>query len=225
MGVSTNEGVTLRECLHSFCQPCLVSTIKFCEDAEVKCPYRDDEYTCDSTLQDREIRALIPLDLQEQLLARSIDLAEKRMGAKAFHCKTPDCKGWCVLEDNTNEFPCPVCGRNNCLNCQAIHGGVDCTSYQESLRWDSEVNVDQKETKETLQIMMKEGKAIKCPSCGAVIMKDTGCDWLCCFMCKIEICWITRGPRWGPKGNGDISGGCKCKVNGLKCHPMCNNCH
>jgi hypothetical protein len=51
-----------------------------------------------------------------------------------------------------------------------------------------------------------------------------------CVMCKIEICWATRGsslliffnkqkskfyfisegPRWGPKGHGDTSGGCKC---------------
>ena len=25
-----------------------------------------------------------------------------------------------------------------------------------------------------------------------------GCDWIRCSGCKKEICWATRGPRWGP---------------------------
>jgi hypothetical protein len=29
-----------------------------CEDPEVACPYRDDTYACDCTLQGREIRAV-----------------------------------------------------------------------------------------------------------------------------------------------------------------------
>ncbi|XP_071449024.1 uncharacterized protein [Hetaerina americana] len=149
--VVDNEGVTLRDCLHSFCRPCLVNTIQFSEEAEVKCPYRDDDYACDSTLQDREIRALVPAEVYEQLLARSMALAEKRMGAQAFHCKTPDCKGWCVLEDNINVFPCPVCRRTNCLTCQAIHDGVNCKQYQEGLNKDSETNVDAKRTKDMLE--------------------------------------------------------------------------
>lgn len=28
-----------------------------------------------------------------------------------------------------------------------------------------------------------------------------------------------------PQGAGDISGGCKCRVNGVLCHPQCQNCH
>lgn len=30
-------------------------------------------------------------------------------------------------------------------------------------------------------------------------MKKTGCDFLSCSMCGTGICWVTRGPRWGPK--------------------------
>ncbi|CAF5002391.1 unnamed protein product, partial [Rotaria socialis] len=29
----------------------------------------------------------------------------------------------------------------------------------------------------------------------------------------MEICWPTRGPRWGPGGRGDTSGGCRCRLN------------
>lgn len=38
--------------------------------------------------------------------------------------------------------------------------------------------------------------------------------------------WPTQGPRWGPKGRGDTSGGCRCRVDGGKlCVPNCQNCH
>ncbi|XP_041279755.1 ranBP-type and C3HC4-type zinc finger-containing protein 1-like, partial [Onychostruthus taczanowskii] len=38
-----------------------------------------------------------------------------------------------------------------------------------------------------------------------------------------------RGGFWGlprpPQGPGDTSGGCRCNVNGQRCHPRCQNCH
>lgn len=37
---------------------CIANTIMYCEEAEVKCPFRDSEYTCESTLQEREIKAV-----------------------------------------------------------------------------------------------------------------------------------------------------------------------
>lgn len=46
-----------------------------------------------------------------------------------------------------------------------------------------------------------------------------------CSMCKTEICWVTKKARWGPGGKGDTSDGCKCMVNGKKCHPKCDYCH
>jgi len=39
-------------------RPCIANTIAYCEEAEVKCPYRDPDYTCESTLQEREIKAV-----------------------------------------------------------------------------------------------------------------------------------------------------------------------
>lgn len=45
---------------------------------------------------------------------------------------------------------------------------------------------------------MDRGEALACPTCAVVLMKKWGCDWLRCSMCKTEICWVTRGPRWGP---------------------------
>ena len=36
----------------------------------------------------------------------------------SFHCKTPDCNGWCFISDNINSFKCPLCKRLNCITCQ-----------------------------------------------------------------------------------------------------------
>ena len=47
--------------------------------------------------------------------------------------------------------------------------------------------------------MVKEGEAMKCPHCSIIVTKKIGCDWIKCSMCKTEMCWATKGPRWGPK--------------------------
>lgn len=124
-------------------RPCIANTIAYCEEAEVKCPYRDPDYTCESTLQEREIKAvsfylrlpdpsfnkvcddpvivyaqLVEPEVYQQHLAKSIAQAENNAGNQAFHCKTPDCPGWCIYDDDVNNFLCPVCEANNCLTCQ-----------------------------------------------------------------------------------------------------------
>ncbi|GJQ82784.1 hypothetical protein Trydic_g13487 [Trypoxylus dichotomus] len=224
MEIGTGDGVTLRECLHQFCKQCLAYTIEFTDDAEIKCPYRDDQYSCDIALQDREVKALVAPNIYDQYLARSVTQVENKI-EKSFHCKTPDCKGWCIFEDNVNEFRCPVCLKLNCLTCQAIHTGMNCKQYQEKMNAESDVDENAKRTREMLEEMVNKGEALTCPVCQVILMKKWGCDWIRCSMCKTEICWVTRGPRWGPAGKGDTSGGCKCGVNGVKCHAQCNYCH
>ncbi|XP_029165819.1 uncharacterized protein LOC114936705 [Nylanderia fulva] len=219
------EGVILRDCLHMFCRPCIANTIAYCEEAEVKCPYRDVDYTCESTLQEREIKALVEPEVYQQHLAKSITQAENNAGNKAFHCKTPDCPGWCIYDDDVNNFLCPVCGANNCLTCQVVHAGKNCKQYQQELQFSKETDQESRRTAAMLKEMVDRGEALACPTCAVVLMKKWGCDWLVCSMCKTEICWVTRGPRWGPGGKGDTSGGCKCGENGVKCHPRCNYCH
>ncbi|KAI4464573.1 ubiquitin conjugating enzyme 7 interacting protein-related [Holotrichia oblita] len=201
MEIGNGDGVTLRECLHQFCKQCLAYTVEFTDDAEIKCPYRDDQYSCDIALQDREIKALVAPNIYEQYLARSVAQVENKI-EKSFHCKTPDCKGWCIFEDNVNEFKCPVCLKLNCLTCQAIHTGMNCKQYQEKMNEESDVDENAKRTREMLEEMVNKGEALTCPVCQVILMKKWGCDWVRCSMCKTEICWVTRGPRWGPAGKG-----------------------
>lgn len=111
------EGVVLRDCLHTFCRECLINTVRYSDEAEVKCPFSDNQYSCDSFIQEREIRALVTKEEYDNHLAISLKVAEHRI-ENAFHCKTPSCRGWCIFEDNVNQFKCPICKITNCLTCR-----------------------------------------------------------------------------------------------------------
>ncbi|XP_037550183.1 ranBP-type and C3HC4-type zinc finger-containing protein 1 [Nematolebias whitei] len=224
MELPPGEGVLLRECLHCFCRECLRSVIMLSEEPEVSCPYRDDTYSCAGALQEREIRALLPAEEYERWLQRGLSVAESRCEG-SYHCATPDCVGWCVYEDTVNVFHCPVCRKHNCLICKAIHEGMNCKQYQDDLAARAINDSAARRTTHLLKTLVQSGEAMHCPQCGIIVQKRDGCDWLRCTVCHTEICWVTRGPRWGPKGPGDTSGGCRCNVNNQKCHPKCQNCH
>uniref|UniRef100_A0A3Q1IGZ6 RanBP-type and C3HC4-type zinc finger-containing protein 1 n=1 Tax=Anabas testudineus TaxID=64144 RepID=A0A3Q1IGZ6_ANATE len=218
------EGVLLRECLHCFCRECLRSVIMLSEEPEVSCPYRDDTYSCTCSLQEREIRALVPAEEYERWLQRGLSVAESRCEG-SYHCATPDCAGWCVYEDIVNVFHCPVCGKHNCLICKSIHEGMNCKQYQDDLAARAINDSAARRTTHLLKTLVQSGEAMHCPQCSIIVQKRDGCDWLRCTVCHTEICWVTRGPRWGPRGPGDTSGGCRCNINNQKCHPKCQNCH
>lgn len=216
------EGVILRDCFHSFCRECLAGSIRHADDVIVKCPYNDNNNSCESVIQDREIRTLLSAADYGAFLERSLKKAESLAGKSAFHCKTPDCVGWCLTEAaDVNWFDCPVCQARNCLKCEALHADMTCEDYQDRLLG----NFENRRSERALQNLVSAGEAIPCPKCTMVLTKIDGCDFVTCSLCKTAVCWVTRGPRWGPKGTGDTSGGCRCKVNGIKCHPNCNNCH
>ncbi|XP_036604544.1 ranBP-type and C3HC4-type zinc finger-containing protein 1 [Trichosurus vulpecula] len=224
LSLGPGEGVVLRECLHSFCKDCLQGTILNSQEAEVSCPYIDDTYSCPGKLQEREIRALLSPEEYQRFLDLGISIAENR-SAFSYHCKTNDCRGWCFFEDDVNEFICPVCGHINCLLCKAIHENMNCKEYQDDLALRAQNDVAARQTTEMLKLMLQQGEAMHCPQCQIVVQKKDGCDWIRCTVCHTEICWVTKGPRWGPGGLGDTSGGCRCRLNGIPCHPSCQNCH
>ncbi|KAM6900541.1 ranBP-type and C3HC4-type zinc finger-containing protein 1 [Xenentodon cancila] len=224
MDLPSGEGVLLRECLHCFCKECLHSVIMLSEEPEVSCPYRDDTYSCAGALQEREIRALVSSEEYERWLQRGLSVAESRCEG-SYHCATPDCLGWCVYEDTINVFHCPVCRKHNCLICKSIHEGMNCKQYQDDLAARAINDSAARRTTNLLKTLVQSGEAMHCPQCGIIVQKRDGCDWLRCTVCHTEICWVTRGPRWGPRGPGDTSGGCRCNVNNQKCHPKCQNCH
>uniref|UniRef100_A0A5F9DA33 RANBP2-type and C3HC4-type zinc finger containing 1 n=1 Tax=Oryctolagus cuniculus TaxID=9986 RepID=A0A5F9DA33_RABIT len=73
----------------------------------------------------RQYQQLLSPEDYQRFLDLSVSIAENR-SAFSYHCKTPDCKGWCFFEDDVNEFTCPVCFHVNCLLCKAIHEHMNC---------------------------------------------------------------------------------------------------
>ncbi|KAM6927246.1 ranBP-type and C3HC4-type zinc finger-containing protein 1, partial [Xenentodon cancila] len=217
--VLPEEGIVLRECLHTFCRECLKETILSNRDAEVSCPEN-----CESKILDREIKELLTEEEHQRFLELRLSIAESR-SEHSFHCQTPNCQGWCIYEDEVNEFHCGLCNQTNCILCRAIHNGMNCKDYQDDLRIRAENDQAAQQTKQMLESLLQNGEAMKCPRCHIIVQKKDGCDWICCLMCKTEICWVTKQARWGPNGNGDTSGGCRCRVNNQPCHPNCQNCH
>ncbi|CAK1550078.1 unnamed protein product [Leptosia nina] len=219
---ATGNGVVLRECLHSFCKECVCDVVRHCEEATVYCP----AIGCSGVLQDREIRALLSNNEYEKWLARSLAAAESGT-RNAFHCRTPDCSGWTFCETGVRMFPCPVCKKKNCIPCQIVHDGETCKEYQRKLSEtkDKAAGDMDEGTQALFKSLISRGEALECPECRAIITKKWGCDWIKCSACKTEICWVTKGRRWGPGGKGDTSGGCRCGVDGKRCHPTCGYCH
>lgn len=216
---ATGDGIVLRNCLHQFCKDCISEMIIKSTDCEVQCPYKNDQLLgCDGIIEEREMRAILPEDKfnSYMLMKRNLSL---KMVKNSFPCNTADCAGIWIVEDGDKEFKCNVCGALNCIKCKAIHKGLSCDQYADVKSGNPALSA------KYIDALVRDGTAMRCPRCNGVIMKSAGCDGMKCGYCHVEICWVTKGLRWGPGGKGDITGGCRCKVNGKKCHVNCKNCH
>ncbi|CAF0906046.1 unnamed protein product [Adineta steineri] len=225
--IEKNEGILFRNCLHSLCKPCLLRLIETNTEPIVKCPHDG----CTALLEERELRGVVSdLNADQKIIDRLHDVgmrfAESRN--KTFHCITPDCTHWWFIEpEHANDIIfCNGCKHWICLACSVIHEGQTCSEYQDMKKLKEANDSTVRQDIEHLELMIKNKEAMYCPGCRVIIQKAAGCDWIQCTQCKIEICWPTQGPRWGPKGRGDTSGGCRCRVdNGKLCVPNCQNCH
>lgn len=108
---STNEGIRLR-CLHEFCKKCVSNIVQNSEMAAVKCPIPE----CRYTLQDREILNLVTQDVYDKHVHKSF-LEAKKTIKDGFECKTIDCKGYWIYEQNVYNYICPLCKIENCTAC------------------------------------------------------------------------------------------------------------
>jgi RanBP-type and C3HC4-type zinc finger-containing protein 1 len=221
--IAIGDGVMLRSCHHLVCADCIKQNVEFAiknGEYPVKCP----EEKCRAPLAQADIRGIVG---EKQFLA----LEERMLGAfeaqnkNTFHCLTKDCKGWCVFEEDALDFRCMLCKKFNCIPCKAQHPKKNCQQYQEDLKIAAKNDKDAQATQKGIEEMIKKKQMMRCPGCEILVSKLSGCDWMKCRMCKTEICWATMGPRWGPKGKGDTSGGCGCVYPKKKCHPKCGNCH
>ena len=75
----------------------------------------------------------------------------------SFHCRTPNCKGFCFYDDDVNEFTCEVCNKKNCILCKAIHEGMNCQQYQDDLKRRAANDEAAKATQEMMEVCRREG--------------------------------------------------------------------
>lgn len=80
--------VCVRACA-CVCRECLRSVILLSEDPQVACPYRDEAYACDCTLQEREIRAVRTLSFNSTQLHKSLHSCTALFSFLAICTKMP----------------------------------------------------------------------------------------------------------------------------------------
>ena len=177
------EGIILRDCMHSFCRDCLAQHVQHSDDLEICCPFMNEEYSCQSALQEREIKALVSPEVYEKRSERIMQKVETQM-QNTFHCLKLNCNGWCCIEGDVLIFTCPVCNSKNCIACKVIHDNENCDQYQIRIR---AINDDLNGCKEKIEKMIKDGQAMKCPKCQVLLMKDQGCSFVRCTMCKLVL--------------------------------------
>ena len=96
---------------------------------------------------------IVTPQIYQKFLERSLTRAES-IAQNSYHCKTADCRGWCIYEDEANFFTCPICHKTNCLTCKAIHEGMNCRQYQDDLQMRAGNDVAAKQTHDTIQVMI-----------------------------------------------------------------------
>ncbi|KAG1714069.1 RanBP-type and C3HC4-type zinc finger-containing protein 1 [Nymphon striatum] len=217
--IPSGGGVVLKECIHNFCKECLANAVEFCEDAVVKCPYRDNNYSCASHLLDREVKNLVSPKIYEKHL-KEVYEKQKVKTVKVSIVKHQIAQDgvflWTTLMSSTVQ---------SVKNRTAL---IVKLSTLEKIVFNTKKNfkkVVEMEMFTRQQLNDWRRNSHEMPKVSSCCLKKSGCDWLKCCICDTEICWVTKGPRWGPAGRGDTSGGCRCTVNGVKCHPLCKNCH
>ena len=79
---------------------CLAATIEHSDAPKVKCPFKDEDYSCDMDMLEREIKALVTPAILEKHQKKSVKEAEANI-KNAFHCKVKHPRNPDVTTDNT----------------------------------------------------------------------------------------------------------------------------
>lgn len=62
---------------------------------------------------------LLTEEEHQRFLELRLSIAES-CSEHSFHCQTPNCRGWCIYEDEVNEFHCQICGQTSCILCRVV---------------------------------------------------------------------------------------------------------
>ena len=96
-------------------------------------------------------------------------------------CPTPGCDYMFFFNPGENNFLCPMCNKNYCLNCKVEwHKGMTCQEYKDSR--------DVNKLDDKFYQFVKGAKFKMCPKCKYWVEKNQGCNHMRC-RCGADFCY------------------------------------
>jgi len=159
--------------------------------ANVTCP------ECFVTLDERDIRKMLPTEIMDRLQARSVEQAVSS-AADLWSCPTPNCPMRVALDDG--ELPllqCPVCNKDSCLRCgaQPYHKNLTCEEHARQSR--ARRKGKNQDMDRFMQWIEKTGTK-QCPTCRMAVTKQNldsqhtqykECHKMVCRNCDTRFCF------------------------------------
>jgi len=159
--------------------------------ASVTCPQ------CLAPLAERDLRRMVPDELLERLLARSLEQAVSSV-ADLWACPTPNCPMRVALEEGEEpKLKCTQCGKSSCLRCgaQPWHKGLTCQEHAEKM---GARNKKARKDEALLQQWIEETGTKQCPTCRMGVTKQnirnqqtqySECHKMLCRNCNTKFCF------------------------------------
>ena len=173
---SVNKFNKVQECGHSFCGECWYNflSIKIIENKlpSIKCL----DYNCDVKLIDEFIFNIINSDfnLIKKYKQYKLELDIMKDPNKKL-CPYPNCDSYLELKDIKNKYVTCLKQHKYCFLClKKPHGNSPC---------EKNIDIDLKEYAQNYFVK-------KCPYCGIIIEKQSGCNHITCSKCGYQWCWL-----------------------------------
>jgi len=172
--------------------------------ASVTCP------ECSAELAERELRKMLPGEVMERLLARSLEQAISS-ASDLRACPTPNCPMRVAIEEGDDpRFRCTVCKKESCIVCgvQPYHKGLTCEAFKKAqLRRGGHKRDDDA----SIRRWLKETGSVQCPTCQMGVSKQNlqkqktqylECHKMFCRNCNTRFCFrcltvLTESKRCG----------------------------
>lgn len=202
--IKVEDGITL-DCEHRICTHCIRShsEIKInsgeVADDVLSCPYEE----CKEPLNPYMLKSVLDEEMFEKYDKLRTDRCEIRLDRNEmlFRCPRASCDFIIVMPKEEIEFDCMKCGYKCCPKCgRDLHKGISCEDYE---KW----RLENSEADKRSQEYFRKNKYVKCPTCGAVVEKVSGCNFMRCYspICKGKNSFCFQcGTALGYEGEGHI---------------------
>ena len=195
-------------CGHAFCADCLGGLVASAVAAGLgdgeglRCP----TLSCRAPLSGADVDRCAP---DAATAARFHALAFDRYVARSAGdgtgcCPTPGCAFAFVWDDTNRKLACPLCAKQYCLVCKCDwHAGQRCEARAAALAAAGGAAGAAGGGEDGMAALARSGKWKLCPSCGAWIERESGCDAMKC-RCGQKFCFqCGRKTGTGPDGRGE----------------------